>query len=82
MVAQPFWVKVKPESTDLEILGVLPKLQSNMNIYLTEGKNFFFTILNIFKISENFVKFYKYFLGFMVTALKKIVLQQRKLMKS
>ena len=27
MVAQPFWVKVKPESTDLEILGVLPKLQ-------------------------------------------------------
>ena len=56
MVAQPFWVKVKPESTDLEILGVLPKLQSNMNIFLMEG--------------------------FMVTALKKVVLQLGKLTKS
>ena len=51
MAAQPFWVKVKPESTDLEILGVLPKLQSNMNIYLMEGKNFFF---QNFKYFQNF----------------------------
>jgi hypothetical protein len=36
MVAQPFWVKVKLESTDMEILGVLPKLQTNMFIFLME----------------------------------------------